>query len=73
MTSNAFRQVNLSENRGGIATAIARINDNASPGQYNLAVRCNNAAGNKGSSNNYNGNDDRGNGNDRGRERQRPR
>ncbi|MEV6396073.1 hypothetical protein AB0M39_15070 [Streptomyces sp. NPDC051907] len=41
VTSNAFRQVNLSDSRSGTATAIARINDNATPGQYSLAVRCN--------------------------------
>ncbi len=42
VTSNAFPTVRLSEARGGVSTATARINDHASPGQYNLAVRCNN-------------------------------
>ncbi|WP_405804449.1 hypothetical protein OG729_04565 [Streptomyces sp. NBC_00210] len=56
VTSNAFPTTNLSSNRNGISTAIARIHDDAAPGQYNLAVRC---------SNNQNGNqggDGRGNG-----------
>ncbi|MGW1496045.1 hypothetical protein OG905_05920 [Streptomyces sp. NBC_00322] len=41
VTSNAFPQTNLSQPRNGISTASARVNDNAAPGQYNLAVRCN--------------------------------
>lgn len=41
VTSNAFPQTNLSGPRGGVSTATARIHDDAAPGQYNLAVRCN--------------------------------
>ena len=39
VSSNAFPTVRLSEGRTGFATA--RIRDNATPGQYNLSVRCN--------------------------------
>ncbi|TQK50588.1 hypothetical protein FBY35_0925 [Streptomyces sp. SLBN-118] len=45
VTSNAFPQTNLSQARNGISTATARVNDNAAPGQYNLAVRCNDSQG----------------------------
>ncbi|MFI1395756.1 hypothetical protein [Streptomyces sp. NPDC020681] len=41
ITSNAFPQTNLPANRGGTSTATARIHNDASPGQYHLAVRCN--------------------------------
>ncbi|WP_373430203.1 hypothetical protein [Streptomyces sp. V1I1] len=41
VTSNAFPQTNLSVNPNGISTAIARIHNDAAPGQYNLAIRCN--------------------------------
>ncbi|MCL7378143.1 MULTISPECIES: hypothetical protein [unclassified Streptomyces] len=40
VTSNAFRRVDLSVNASGHSTARARILDDATPGNYNLAVRC---------------------------------
>ncbi|MCT4353479.1 hypothetical protein M5362_10110 [Streptomyces sp. Je 1-79] len=40
VTSNAFPTVTLSGNNN-VATATARIHNNATPGQYNLAVQCN--------------------------------
>ncbi|WP_418960442.1 hypothetical protein [Streptomyces tritici] len=40
VTSNAFPQTNLSVNPNGISTAIARVFNHATPGNYNLAVRC---------------------------------
>lgn len=41
VTSNAFPQTNLSVNSNAISTAIARVFNHATPGNYNLAVRCN--------------------------------
>ncbi|MFF1421745.1 hypothetical protein [Streptomyces sp. NPDC058280] len=41
VTSNAFPRAELSDNRSGRSRATARIHDNATPGRYNLAVRCN--------------------------------
>ncbi|MFI5756326.1 hypothetical protein [Streptomyces sp. NPDC051569] len=40
VTSNAFPKAQLSINPSGHVTATARIHDNATPGRYNLAVRC---------------------------------
>ncbi|MFE9740456.1 hypothetical protein [Streptomyces sp. NPDC006477] len=40
VTSNAFPTTNLSVNSNGLSSAIARVNNNATPGNYNLAVRC---------------------------------
>jgi hypothetical protein len=40
VTSNAFSRAELSVNASGHSTATARIHDNATPGRYNLAVRC---------------------------------
>lgn len=39
--SNAFRQVRFPANREGRTSVSARIRDNATPGRYNLVVRCN--------------------------------
>ncbi|AVZ76644.1 hypothetical protein SLUN_34970 [Streptomyces lunaelactis] len=41
VSSSVFPTTNLSGNQGGRATATARVNDNATPGQYHLSVRCN--------------------------------
>jgi hypothetical protein len=41
VTSNAFPRTRLSAGNQGRATATARIFDRATPGTYNLAVRCN--------------------------------
>ncbi|MET9624567.1 MULTISPECIES: hypothetical protein [unclassified Streptomyces] len=41
VTSNAFPTTTLSGNNNGVSTATARIHNNATPGQYNLAVQCN--------------------------------
>ncbi|MCX4820854.1 hypothetical protein OG883_13240 [Streptomyces sp. NBC_01142] len=41
VASNAFSQVQLSNNGQNQSTASARIHDHTTPGQYNLAVRCN--------------------------------
>ncbi|MEU3187935.1 hypothetical protein ABZ707_27595 [Streptomyces sp. NPDC006923] len=41
VTSNAFPRADLSVNSTGLSRATARIRDNATPGRYNLAVRCN--------------------------------
>ncbi|GGT13277.1 hypothetical protein [Streptomyces purpureus] len=41
VSSNAFPTINLSQQRSGVSTAVARIHDHATPGDYNLAVRCN--------------------------------
>ncbi|MBD0707089.1 MULTISPECIES: hypothetical protein [unclassified Streptomyces] len=38
--SNAFPESNLSVNSNGLSSAIARVHDHATPGSYNLAVRC---------------------------------
>ncbi|MFJ2645436.1 hypothetical protein ACIO1C_01655 [Streptomyces sp. NPDC087420] len=38
--SNAFRQVRFPVNPSGNVSATARIRDNATPGRYNLVVRC---------------------------------
>ncbi|WP_046494817.1 hypothetical protein [Streptomyces odonnellii] len=40
VTSNAFRRVELSVNPSGHSRAVARIHDDATPGRYNLAVKC---------------------------------
>ncbi|MFF0425048.1 hypothetical protein [Streptomyces sp. NPDC004520] len=40
VTSNAFATVTLPAAVNGVSTATARIFDNATPGQYNLAVQC---------------------------------
>ncbi|MEU9859294.1 hypothetical protein AB0D99_00340 [Streptomyces sp. NPDC047971] len=40
VSSNAFPTVTLSGNVNGVSTATARIHNNATPGQYNLAVQC---------------------------------
>ncbi|MEU4266754.1 hypothetical protein [Streptomyces sp. NPDC026092] len=40
VTSNAFPTTNLSVNSNGISSAIGRIYNHATPGTYNLAVRC---------------------------------
>lgn len=42
VSSNAFPTVTLSGNVNGVSTATARIHNNATPGQYNLAVQCGN-------------------------------
>ncbi|MFI8521166.1 hypothetical protein ACIGEZ_25600 [Streptomyces sp. NPDC085481] len=41
VTSNAFPETSLSRDNSGLSTAVARIFNNATPGNYNLAVRCN--------------------------------
>ncbi|MEU8518667.1 hypothetical protein [Streptomyces sp. NBC_01216] len=41
VTSNAFPTTTLSGNNNGVSTATARVHNNATPGQYNLAVNCN--------------------------------
>lgn len=41
VTSNAFSPTTLSATVNGVSTATARIFNNATPGQYNLAVQCN--------------------------------
>ncbi|MCA1222052.1 hypothetical protein [Streptomyces sp. 8L] len=41
VTSNAFPKTRLSQSPSGHASATARIFDKATPGTYNLAVRCN--------------------------------
>ncbi|WP_326655584.1 hypothetical protein [Streptomyces sp. NBC_01750] len=67
VASNAFPQANLSDQRSGISNAIARIHNNAAPGQYNLAVRCNgNQIGLNGNQNDRDGNNN-GLGNNNGR------
>ncbi|MEV4936922.1 hypothetical protein [Streptomyces zaomyceticus] len=40
VTSNAFPDATLSGGNG-VSTAVARVYNNATPGNYNLAVRCN--------------------------------
>jgi hypothetical protein len=40
VTSNAFPKVPLSQAASGRSTATARVFDKATPGNYNLAVRC---------------------------------
>ncbi|MFB7587157.1 hypothetical protein [Streptomyces sp. NPDC056169] len=40
VTSNAFPETNLSVNSNGLSSAIARVHNNATPGSYNLAVKC---------------------------------
>ncbi|MFE0701673.1 hypothetical protein [Streptomyces sp. NPDC058872] len=40
VTSNAFPETNLSVNSNGLSSAVARVHDNATPGNYNLAVKC---------------------------------
>ncbi|MET9802528.1 hypothetical protein [Streptomyces sp. NPDC006368] len=40
VTSNAFPPTALTLNRAGNSAATPRIYDHATPGQYNLAVRC---------------------------------
>ena len=64
--SNAFPTVNLSPGRVGFATA--RIRDDATPGRYNLSVKCNEDRGVGGGDGNgaRGDNADRGNGGDRG-------
>ncbi|MEE1754522.1 hypothetical protein [Streptomyces sp. SP18CS02] len=42
VSSNAFPRTALTLNRSGQSAATPRIYDHATPGQYNLAVRCNN-------------------------------
>ncbi|WP_240135706.1 hypothetical protein [Streptomyces sp. MUM 178J] len=44
VTSNAFPRTHLSVNRDGRSTAVARIYNDATPGRYNLAVRCNDSS-----------------------------
>ncbi|CAM5285752.1 hypothetical protein GCM10010222_47930 [Streptomyces tanashiensis] len=41
VTSNAFATTTLSPAVNGVSTATPRIFNNATPGQYNLAVQCN--------------------------------
>ncbi|KOX36272.1 MULTISPECIES: hypothetical protein [unclassified Streptomyces] len=41
VTSNAFPETTLSGNNNGVSTAVARVYNHATPGNYNLAVRCN--------------------------------
>lgn len=41
VTSNAFPQTSLPASRTGVATAMARINDNAALGRHSLIVTCN--------------------------------
>ncbi|WP_406064666.1 hypothetical protein OG462_36980 [Streptomyces sp. NBC_01077] len=41
VTSNAFPDASLSGNSNGQSTAVARVYNSATPGNYNLAVRCN--------------------------------
>ncbi|MFJ8648738.1 hypothetical protein ACIRNI_21770 [Streptomyces sp. NPDC093546] len=41
VTSNAFPPTALTLNRSGNSAATPRIYDHATPGQYNLAVKCN--------------------------------
>ncbi|MER5890407.1 hypothetical protein ABT160_41825 [Streptomyces sp. NPDC001941] len=40
VTSNAFAQTSLTVNSSGHSTASPRIHDHATPGHYNLAVKC---------------------------------
>ncbi|MEW2544330.1 hypothetical protein AB0910_00890 [Streptomyces sp. NPDC047002] len=40
VTSNAFPKTRVSVNASGHSTATARVYDKATPGTYNLAVRC---------------------------------
>ncbi|WP_267241903.1 hypothetical protein [Streptomyces sp. PR69] len=40
VTSNAFPKTHLSVNADGHSTAVARIHNHATPGRYNLAVKC---------------------------------
>ncbi|MBP0460911.1 hypothetical protein [Streptomyces montanisoli] len=40
VTSNAFRSTRLSGNSSGHASATARVYDRATPGKYNLVVKC---------------------------------
>ncbi|WP_030904350.1 hypothetical protein [Streptomyces sp. NRRL F-5126] len=40
VTSNAFRSTRLSVNSSGHSSATARVYDRATPGKYNLAVKC---------------------------------
>ncbi|MEV0775385.1 hypothetical protein ACIBLA_05685 [Streptomyces sp. NPDC050433] len=40
VTSNAFPTAQLSVNSSGHSEARARINNNATPGDYNLSVKC---------------------------------
>ncbi|MEU7282179.1 hypothetical protein AB0A69_25885 [Streptomyces sp. NPDC045431] len=44
VTSNAFPPTALTLNRSGNSAATPRIYDHATPGQYNLAVKCNDSA-----------------------------
>ncbi|WP_031078734.1 hypothetical protein [Streptomyces sp. NRRL S-118] len=44
VTSNAFPPTALTLNRAGQSAATPRIYDHATPGQYNLAVRCNDSS-----------------------------
>ncbi|MFF4172394.1 hypothetical protein [Streptomyces sp. NPDC001744] len=41
VTSNAFPETSLAGNSNGFSSAVARIYNDATPGNYNLAVRCN--------------------------------
>ncbi|MEW2082777.1 hypothetical protein [Streptomyces sp. NPDC005283] len=68
VASNAFPLGNLSEQRSGISTAIVRIHNSATPGQYNMAIRCNgNQIGLNGNQNDREGNNN-GLGNNNGRD-----
>ncbi|MFD3482144.1 hypothetical protein [Streptomyces sp. NPDC058665] len=40
VTSNAFPKTHLSVNSSGHSTATARIHNHATPGDYNLSVKC---------------------------------
>ena len=40
VTSNAFPETSLSVNSNGLSSGIARVYNNATPGNYNLAVKC---------------------------------
>lgn len=44
VTSNAFPRTELTANSAGLSTGRVRIFDVATPGQYNLAIRCNDNA-----------------------------
>ncbi|PRH75810.1 hypothetical protein C6N75_28985 [Streptomyces solincola] len=45
VSSNAFPRTALTINRSGQSAATPRVYDNATPGQYTLAVRCNDSGG----------------------------
>lgn len=65
--SNAFPTVNLSPGRVGYATA--RIRDDATPGHYNLSVKCNEDRDARGGDGNGVGGDGADRGNDNGADR----